>query len=392
MTLTDEELTGLIAARFGDGSLPAGLAQVERRGRQRRRRARVAVAAAAVIGLAGLGGVTAYGLDRLDEAERAAALNRSCQSAYTAEAAGTGRAAQLPAELGEPVLELRRGDARFRLYTSAPGPLRFMLFDCARMADGSVSGRISYGPATAAGLEQFEQPLTAYRDHLPDGTVAIVAQLGDPAGVLTVTPAHADVQTAQRDRLAVVWGPAAALADGTLSVGDSRLDLARDALAVTATFQEAEFDRYCMRALARRPDLSAALPALTAGQRDTWALRLYRAEKAVALCSWTNLADDPDNGVSYHGPSLAFGSATNMVPGSILASVGRQQAWLTGLTLPGTEQVEVVAEDGTRVRAQLGDGVYLALLPGSGKHETIIMTTATTVHTFANGGNTQRPR
>lgn len=260
------------------------------------------------------------------------------------------------------------------------------------MADGSVSGRISYGPDTAAGLAQLAEPITAYRDRLPDGTVAIVARLGDPAGVLSVTPAHADVQTSQRDGLAVVWGPAAALADATLSTGGSTLDLAHDALAVTATFQQEEFDRYCWRALAQRPELSAARRVLTARHEDNWALRIYRAEKVLALCSWTNLADDPDNGVSYHGPALAFGSATNMVPGAILASGDGREWWQAGVTLPGTERVEIVGEDGARVQAQLGDGVYLARVPRDGKYETTVITTATTVHTFTRGEDTQRPR
>ncbi|WP_144126807.1 hypothetical protein [Catellatospora sichuanensis] len=390
MTLTDEELSGLISTRFGDGSLPAGLEQVERRGRQRRRRARIATAAAAVVGLAGLAGVTAYGLDRHEQAERVAAFNRSCQAAYTAEAARTGRAAQLPTTLEEPLLELQRGDARFRLYTAAPGPLRSMIFDCARAADGSVSGRISYGQTTAM---ELDQPLTAYRDHLPDGTVAIVARLRDPAGVVSVTPTRGDVQTAQRDGFAVVWGPAAALADAALTVGDSSLDLARDALSVTATFQEEEFDRYCLRALDQRLELNGATRALTARHGDSWALQIYRADRAIALCSWTNLADDPENGVSYHGPILGLGSATNIGPGSILGGSDRDESWLAGLTLPGTERVEVVGEDGSRVQAQLGDGVYLARVPSGVRYETTVITTATTVHTFARGKTTtQRPR
>ncbi|MEU8080107.1 hypothetical protein AB0B31_32220 [Catellatospora citrea] len=388
MTMTDEELTGLIAARFGDGSLSAGLEQVQRRGRRRRSRSRIATAAAVVLGLAGAAGLTAYGLDRHEQAEQVAAFNRSCQAAYAAEAAKTGRAAQLPTTLGEPLLELRRGDARFRLYTSAPGPLRSMTFDCARSADGTVSGRVSYGPTD---VPELGQPLVAYRDHLPDGTVAVVAQLRDPADVLTVTPAGGGVQTAQRDGMAVVWGPGEVLDGATLSVRDGSLDLARDVLAVTATFQEEEFDRYCRRTVAQRPELRGATRALTARYGDTWALQVYRAEGAVALCSWTNMADDPDNGVSYHGPALGLGSATDAVPGSVLASSDRQQ-WLAGLTLPGTEQVEVVGEAGTRVQAQLGDGVYLARLPSAESHKTITMTTATTVHTFTNGKMTQRPR
>ncbi|GAA1377191.1 hypothetical protein [Catellatospora chokoriensis] len=389
MTMTDEELTGLIAVRFGDGALPAGLEQVQRRGRQRRSRTRIAAAAAVVLGLAGAAGLTAYGLDRHEQAERVAAFNRSCQAAYAAEAAKTGRAAQLPTALAEPLLELRRGDARLRLYTSAPGPLRSMTFDCARSAEGTVSGRLSYGATTTP---ELGQPLVAYRAQLPDGTVAVVAQLRDPADVLVVTPAGGGVQTAQRDGMAVVWGPREALDEATLSVRDGSLALARDVLAITATFQEEEFDRYCRRTVDQRPELRGATRALTARYGDTWALQVFRAEKAVATCHWANMADDPDRGVSYNGPTLGVGSATNIGPGGILGSSDRHQTWLAGLTVPGTERVEVVGVDGTRVQAQLGDGVYLARVEFDERRAVVIMTTATTVHTFAGGKVTQHPR
>jgi hypothetical protein len=140
-------------------------------------RARIAVAAVIAVALAG---PAAYVLHRQDQANKIAALNQACQDSYTAEVAKTQRVAQLPQSLGAPLIELQRGDAQFRLYTSAPGPLRAMTFDCARMADGSVSGRLSFGSATPAVLGQ---PMIAYQDYLPDGSTAVVVQMRDSSGV-----------------------------------------------------------------------------------------------------------------------------------------------------------------------------------------------------------------
>ncbi|MBV1854480.1 hypothetical protein [Catellatospora tritici] len=388
MTMTDDELTSLIATRFGDGSLRVDLAQVERRGRQRRHRARIAMAAAALLGLAG---ATVYGIDRHTESLDVAALDRGCQASYTAEAAKTLRAAQLPTTLGTPLIEMRRGDARFRLYTSAPGPLRAMIFDCARTADGAISGRISYGPTTVV---KPQQPLVAYRDRLPDGTVAIVAQLRDPTDAVTVTATRGEVQLARRDGMAVLWGPRDALADAKLTVRDGGLDLARDPLATTATYQEEEFAQYCRRTLDNHKGLAGATLGLTVRHEDTWVLKVYRTSKAFAVCSWTNIADDPDHGLSYFGPALSTVSAGTVALGVTLSANDRDGAgmWTAGVAPAGTESVEIVSSDGTTVRAQVGDGVYLAQVPDDGKVQKIIMTTATTVYTIDQGKVTQRAR
>jgi hypothetical protein len=389
MTHTDDELTRLISTEVGGASLMVGRDLIERRGRQRRRRTRIAAAMATVAVLAG---GAASGVDRRIQADQAAALNRACQAGYTTEVGKTRRAAQLPATLGSPVIELERDDARLRLYAGDPGPLRSMNFVCVRAADGTVTGRLSYGPNTA---QKPETPIRAYRSYLPDGTMAIVTRLSDPAGVLSVHPAHSDIQLAQHDRLAVVWGPRAALADATLHLGGSRLDLARDSLPPTATFDEADFEQQCRRTLNDSPDLQPATLLLTSRNEDT-VLKLYRAGQSVAVCHWQNLPDIPSYDgpvLSYDGPAIAVTSSTNMAVGSSLSGVGLygQFGWMAGLTPPATERVVVIAEDGTQTEAELVEGACLAWTLGA-KRKAIIITTATTIYTSTEAGMTEQPR
>lgn len=392
MTMTDDKLTGLIATQFGKGSLRVSLEQVERRGRQRRRHGRVTIAVAALTGLAGLAAIAAYGVDqRGQHDDLAAGLHRSCQKAYRAEVGKTLRADQLPPALGTPLLELRRDGTHFWLYTSPAGRLRAMTFDCFRAADGTVSGRISYATAQPQSLDK---PIVAYRAHLNDGTVAVVARLRDPRALLRVTPASAEVNVSQTEGVAVVWGPAAVLATAKLTAGDATVDLARDQLVMTATFQRAEFDAYCDRELAKQPSLAGAQRAVTAKHADAWVFAVHLGPQGFGYCSWHNMPDDPANGVSYHGPAMQVAHTDKAEVGMILASTERDgsHSWITGPTPPGVERVEVQGDDGAINEAQLHGGIFVTYLPGSPKFTRITMITATTVYTIADNGLTQQPR
>ena len=194
--------------------------------------------------------------------------------------------------------------------------------------------------------------------------------------------------------MAVVWGPREVLADATLSVGDGSLSLARDPMALTATFQEEEFEQYCARTMAQLPDLSAASLRLTARDDNAWVLKVYRDGGNLAMCAWQMLPDDRANGISYNGPAASVGSSAKATLGTTLSMIetNGSHAWMTGIIPDGTETVDVVLSDGSTVRAQIGDGVYLAWVPGTGAHAKLVMTTATTIYTVAEGKVSQRPR
>jgi hypothetical protein len=379
MTMTDDELARLISTEFGAASLTVGRDIIERRGRQRRRRARVTAVMALLAVLAGVG---AYGLDRKIQADQVAAFNRGCQSGYTAEADASGRGGQLPAELDAPVIELRRGDARLRLYASDPGPLRSMTFLCVRATDGSITGRLSYGSNPAA---KQETPIRATRSYLPDGTVAIVAHLRDSAAVLSVQPAHGDVQVTQVGRLAVAWGPQAALAGATLHTGENTLDLTRDSVSPTSTFDETDFEQQCRVSMNRSDHLRTARFVLTGRDRDT-VLRVYRAGPGIAVCSWQNppdvtaVDDTFTTTFSYDSPVIAVASSPDLSIGSFLSTLAwdGNLGWQAGPTPPATERVVIVAQDGTEIEAKLGDGAYLAWVPVGRPQATVITTTTTT--------------
>jgi hypothetical protein len=165
-------------------------------------------------------------------------------------------------------------------------------------------------------------------------------------------------------------------------------------MALTATFQEEEFEQYCTRTMAQLPDLSAASLRLTARDDNAWVLKVYRDGGNLAMCAWQMLPDDRANGISYNGPAASVGSSAKATLGTTLSMIETDgsHAWMTGIIPDGTETVDVVLSDGSTVRAQIGDGVYLALVPGTGAHAKLVMTTATTIYTVAEGKVSQRPR
>ena len=386
MTITDDELTGLLTAEFGKGSLSAGLAQIERRGRQRRLRIRVTAAVAA---LAGLAAAVAFSLDRHSRAERTAAFDRGCHTIYTDEARKSLRSDRLPTTLDAPALELRRGKARLRLYIGPAGSPLFMAFACSRIADGTISGHLSYGPKENHTLDK---PTVAYRNHLPDGTIAIVARLRDPRHQLTVTPVNSEVQTAQRDGTAIIWGPPALLAETRLHAGNATLDLANDTLSASATFQQPEFVAFCERTFNRQPAMKGAAVAATSSDKHSGVTTVYLAPQGIALCNWHITPDDPEGGVTYYGPSLTLSWSDNAAVGTVLASIAVDgtYSWVAGPIPTATERVDITSEDGSMTRAHLGNGAFLALIPG--KFKTITIITATGVHTIGDKHPAQEPR
>ncbi|WP_212822722.1 hypothetical protein [Catellatospora sp. TT07R-123] len=359
--------------------------------RRRRHRRWLAWSAAASALLVLLSNVAAYAADRFGQVARVDTLHRACQAAYTAEAARTLHVEQLPTTLGAPFIDVSGGgDARFRVYSAPPGPLRSMTFDCSRTAGGVVTGRLAYGMTSRS---EVPQPVAAYRDWLPDGTVVVVARLRDPHVEVQMTVTGGALKYSRHDDLVVLWGERSALTTAKLTADGATLDLARDDLTVTATYQEEEFAAYCQRHLDRQPALSGATLRTTASYGNSEVVRVYRSAHGFALCSWAARSGDPAKGISYRSPVLDLSSADGTGVGMTLSSSWPGGgSWIVGPVPAHTERVAVVGSDGTVVQAQLGDGVYVAQGVDFDKATKIVITTATTVYTLADAEFTQRPR
>jgi hypothetical protein len=397
MTLTDDELTALITARYADATSRIGLAEVERRGRRRRRNGRLTLTTAiAATVLAVIGGST-YVVDRIDQNRQVAAFNAACQKAYAEETAATLRAADLPPALGEPIIELRNGDAAIRLYATAVPGKPTVVFDCARMADGTTSGRLSSRTRPAEG----PPPIEAYRALLPDGSAAIVGWLADPTAKLTLTPPEVaglpSMKLAAAQGYVVVWGPRDAIGRARLELADgARFDIARDRQHQPWTFQEAEFADHCVGTI-RQSERGEPILGLTLRMSATDQIRVYRARGLISVCSW-QLLPDLDS-FTYHGPMLnVSSSSTEKDDGSdglgLFLSVG-DTGYLVGLTPPQTNSVRLTSTDGDVIDALLGDGVFAAadaIDPQRRTDYKVTMTTATYVYTFGDGPPKKTPR
>jgi hypothetical protein len=393
MTLTDDELTTRITARYADATSTVGLAEVERRGRRRRRNSRLAVTTAVAATVLTVIGGSTLAMDRIDQNRQVAVFNAACQRAYTEEAAASQRAASVPPTLGRPVIELRDGQAAIRLYaTPVPGKAT-VVFDCARMADGTTSGRLSSRINPTAG----PPPIEAYRVALSDGSAAIVGWLADPSAKLTLSPPQiADrpgMKLAVAQGYVVVWGPQDAIDEAVLELADGgRFEVARDGQHQPWTFQEAEFADYCVRAL-RKIGRGEPILGLTLRTSATERIRVYRARGLVSLCSW-QIQPDQDI-ITYHAPSLSVSSAyTTHDDGSDglgLFLGGGSPRYLVGLTPPETESVRLSA-DGHVIDAILGDGVFAAPDAQNRIDNKVTMTTAAYVYTFGDGTPKKTPR
>ncbi len=393
MTLTDDELTALITAGYADATSRIGLEEVERRGRRLRRNSRLAVTTAIAATVFAVIGGSAYVADRIEENRQVAAFNAACQKAYTAETAATLRAADLPPTLGQPIIELRHGKAAIRLYTTPVPGKPTVVFDCARMANGLTSGRLSSRPYPGEG----SPPIDAYRVSLPDGSAAIIGWLADPKAKLTLTPPEVaglpSMKLATAQGYVVVWGPREAIGRAALELADgARFEVARDRQYQPWTFQEAEFADQCLRTI-RQSGRGEPLLGLTLRMSETEKTRVYRARGLVAICSWQILPDLDI--VKYHGPMLQVSSgSTEKDDGSdglgIFVGVS-ETGYLVGLTPPQTESVRLIKADGEVIDAVLGDGVFAADSQGRVDYK-VIMTTATHVHTFGDGPPKKTPR
>jgi len=391
--LTDENLSALIVREYAQAELPATLAAVELRGRTRHRRTRTALALSVAMLVLAVIGVAAVPFDRIQRLRQAAALDRACQSAYAHQAADLQRSA-LPARLDLPVLELRSGSATFRLYASALPDHLPMIFDCVRLADGSVSGRITYG---ASKFPPLTTESIAYEDYLADGSKAVIVRPRDPQAEVTLATAAPDVLIASADGFTVIWGPAAEFGVDDVRVGSA--PLGPYGVALTATFQEQAFDAYCWRHLpADHGPFRAALRFWASPRK---AISVYRSSTAFAVCNWEGVTDEiarrtdvlPAVSVASSWPT--DGSELTLGLTLMTEPVVGDGAWLVGAAPADTERVELYLRDGTVLQAQLGDGLYAAVFPTAPADVVTktVITTPTTVYT-AEGKKpfTQSPR
>lgn len=403
--LTDDELGTLITSRYDSSSLRVSLDEVERRGRQRRRNARIAMGTATAVVALAAAGATVLVLNRHAAQSAAAALDRSCQASYTAEAAATAHASTLPTTLDKPVIEMHRGRAVFRLYAADPSAKRSMLFDCVRAADGSVSGRVTFGTTFGPVLDND----AAYRDYLPDGSGARVGELTPATETDMISLSGNDVRAAgfaRSGRYYVIWGPPSAVDDIVVTfvgTGGTRRD-AGDPDSLTATYQEPAFAAKCRTMIAENLNtglagLSITGPLLSVDHAPAWYAKVYKVGDNIEMCRWSLGPDDLASGINTNGPGIEVtGYLATSGPQRSLASAlystesDGTNTLMLGVTAPGTQRVQVFLRNGQEIDATVGDGVYLAWLPGNGDFTKLVETTPDTVYTVQDGKVTHAPR
>ncbi|NUR71426.1 MAG: hypothetical protein HOU81_11445 [Hamadaea sp.] len=393
--LTEDDLNTLIRREYADAELPAILAQVELRGRRRRRRVRTVLSVSVALLVLTVATSAVVAADRIQQARQVAALDRACRSAYAGERARLHMSG-LPDGVGRPLLELRSGEATFRMYSTAPPGHLQIVFDCVRLADGSVSGRITYSPGDT-------RPLTglsiAYEDYLPDGSKAIVIRARDPKDQVTVAGTRPEVVSASAGGFTVLWGPANALNAEDVRAGGKSLD--HDEITLTGSFQEAAFDAYCRRSLPARAE--PFWTALTLRTSPFEAKNVYRSRTVFSVCTWEMADDDIRVRRNWFGPSIKS-SVSGPTDGSELemgvAQGGNRMIddawWWIGVAPLDAEDVHLHLADGRVVQAQVSGGMYAALIPAfdesQGPPPKIVITTPTTVYTSTGKGFHPTPR
>lgn len=395
--LTDEELTSLISRTYAAEDLGLSLDAVARRSDQRRRHARIAIVtsvatvAAVVAGLS----VLVAGTSRTPVVTPAQNLATSCISQYHDLIAGRSDRDQLPPIPPAPMIDMHRGAAEFRLYATAGTPtLKRIVLDCSRTAAGQVSANVTVATALATPVLGDANSIDYYRDHLADGSGALVGSLQGASTTVTVTTANGTAVPVSSARgFFVAWSPTGDLDNArvTVSTPDVRPVTLDAPTMVSGTFDPQSFQDFCARTLTQlptgstEPAFSGSLDPVIKIGHDSDIMWIYHGN-LYAMCEF-------DSTATSHGVTLYTGHEPVPAYGIVLF-VGDKAGFIAGHVPADTTGVTIVTAAGMRVPAEVTDGIFATWMPGpfSLSHAgTIIATSPTETYTIIGKTMTTTP-
>ncbi|HEY7224154.1 MAG TPA: hypothetical protein VH561_11260 [Micromonosporaceae bacterium] len=397
MSDLSELLADEIRAVFADDELAVPLAAIER-GLARRRRGRALAAAAAgvlTVGAVTAGVVTgAHLAGQRAAAERAAAVQRDraafdagCRASWrTSDWDEFRQANRLTRDLPPLVLSLADGTPGVRVYATGLASIV-----CLRASDGTV--RVS-----SAGSNVFG-PV----NEISGGYEYAVTGPGSSPNTLSylVGPARSGVTQVDL-RLASGTVVHAKLGGGYFGYADSQGRLA-DAQVVIgtvagtyvnapATVAPASVESLQRSCPGRIQDMLRNAPDLTAAQRAQEPTLLFTDEALPDLVYATDQAIiECLAGLDAWFPGVPFSQQAGELS-IVLYNPSLRHGLVYGHSPAGTERVEVVLTDGSRVTATLTNGFYHAAWPGIQLVQKVLAYTPTTVYTRENATTTTEPR